>query len=94
MGSGYSKMKKQARALQEEYAKVQEDLKNKREEGSAGGGLVTLVLNGERELVGIKIKPECVSDIEGLEDLIVAAHKDASAKLEEKSELNSFMNPF
>ena len=50
--------------------------------GSAGNGLVTLVMNGELELKSIKIKPECVDleDIEGLQDLIKAAFQDAASK--------------
>lgn len=84
MGSGYSKKKKEAKALQEKFAKMQEKMKSEVVEGTAGGGLVSITLNGEHEMTKISIKPECVDpeDIEGLEDLIRAAYQDAAKKLE------------
>jgi nucleoid-associated protein EbfC len=88
MGSGFSKLKKQARLAQKEISDMQEKLSQREEEGSAGNGLVSLILSGEKKLKKIKIQKECVDveDIEGLEDLILAAHKDAFKKLEEKEE--------
>ncbi|MBI3211348.1 MAG: YbaB/EbfC family nucleoid-associated protein [Simkania negevensis] len=87
MGSGYSKMKKQARVLQDQLAKMQEEREKLEVTGSAGNGLVTVTLNGDKELKKISIKPECVDpkDIEGLEDLILAACKDAASKIGEES---------
>lgn len=87
MGSGFSKRKKQARDLQQQFMQMQEQVKNIEVVGSAGNGLVTLILTGENELKSIKIKPECVDpeDIEGLEVLIKAAYQDASAKLQKES---------
>ncbi len=84
MGGGFSKMKKQAKMMQEQMEKMKEDLKNKLVEGSAANGLVKVTLSGEKELKKIKIDPECVdsSDVEGLEDLIMQAHMDAFKKLE------------
>ena len=86
MGKGFAKQKKQARALQEQMSQMQAQMESTEVEGSAGNGLVTLKMSGKYEIKGIKIKPECVDpdDIEGLEDLIAAAHKDAFAKLEEQ----------
>jgi DNA-binding YbaB/EbfC family protein len=86
MGSGFAKKKKQMRSMQEQMMKMQEDMKVLEVEGSAGNGLVTVKLNGDNKMVGLKIKPECVDpdDIEGLEDLIKAAHDDAQKKLQEK----------
>ena len=57
--------------------------------GSAGNGLVTLVLTGDCEMKSITIKPECVDaeDIEGLQDLIKAAFKDAKGKLESQTKM-------
>ena len=87
MGSGFAKKKKQAKMMQEQFAKLQEEMKNTEVTGSAGNGLVTVTINGENQLVGIKIKSDCVDpeDIEGLEDLITAAFKDASEKLKKTS---------
>jgi len=83
MGTGFSKKKKQAKALQSQFAQLQNSLKDKEVIGTAGNGLVTLTLSGDGELKQIKIKPECVDpeDIEGLEDLIKSAFKNASDQL-------------
>jgi DNA-binding YbaB/EbfC family protein len=83
MGSGFSKMKKQARLMQEQFAQAKGKMENTFVEGSSGNGLVTLTLNGSKDLKKITIKPECASDVEGLQDLIVAAFEDAAAKLED-----------
>jgi len=82
MGSGFSKMKKQARMMQEQVSQMRSNLQNTLTEGSAGNGLITVILNGEKELKKIMIQPECVSDIEGLQDLIVAAFENASSKID------------
>lgn len=87
MGSGYAKKKKEAKMLQQKFKEMQEKLKDEKATGSSGNGLVSLTLNGEHEMVEIKIKPECVDpeDVEGLEDLIRAAYNEASSKLEKQS---------
>lgn len=77
MGSGFSKMKKQARLMQNQFSQMKDNLV----EGSAGNGLVTITLNGVKDLKKITIKPECISDLEGLQDLILAAFENASSKL-------------
>ena len=82
MGSGFSKMKKQARMMQEQMSQMKDALQSTMVEGSAGVGLVTVTLNGEKDLKKIAIKPECATDIEGLQDLIIAAFEDAALKLE------------
>lgn len=96
MGSGFSKMKKQARMMQQQYDKMREEMQNKTVTGSSEGGLVTVVLNGEHKMQSIKIKPECVdpADIEGLEDLIRSAYENANKQLEESSPDPSDMMPF
>lgn len=88
MGSGFSKMKKQARMLQGQFSQMQENLQKIEEEGSAGGGLVKVLLNGENELKKITINPECVdpTDVEGLQDLILSAFKNAKEKLAKHQE--------
>ena len=87
MGSGYSKMKKQAKMFQEQMAKMQEDMQNLEVTGSSGNGLVQITLSGEKEIKKLSINPECVDpeDIEGLQDLIIVAFNDASKKIEENS---------
>lgn len=87
MGTGFAKKKKQAKAMQEQLSQMQSQLKKTEAIGTAGNGLVTLVLTGENGMKSITIKPECVDpeDVEGLQDLIKAAFADATAKLNEQS---------
>lgn len=87
MGSGFSKMKKQARLMQDQFSGMKEKLENTLVEGSAGNGLVVITLNGSKELKKIVIKPECASDVEGLQDLILGAFEDAASKLENQSQM-------
>lgn len=72
----------QAQKMQEDLAKAQEELAVATVEGSAGGGMVTVQMTGSSELTAVTIKPEVVDpdDIESLQDLIVAAVRDASTK--------------
>ena len=69
----------QAQKMQEELAKAQAELASKTFEGSAGGGMVTATVTGGPELVEIRISPEVVDpdDVEMLEDLVVAAVRQA-----------------
>lgn len=87
MGTGFSKKKKQAKMFQEQFSKMQSQLQKTEVMGSAGNGLVTITLTGDHEMKQIKIKPDCVDpeDVEGLEDLIKAAYRDALAKLNAQS---------
>ena len=70
---------KTAQKLQEKMTKLQEELGEKTVETSSGGGMVTVVANGKQEILSIKIDPEVVdaSDVEMLEDLVLAAVNDA-----------------
>lgn len=87
MGTGFSKKKKQAKMLQEQFSQMQSKMQETEVVGTAGNGLVTLTLSGDHELKTIKIKPDCVDpeDIEGLEDLIKAAYNDARNKLQSQT---------
>ena len=77
-------MMKQAKQLQERMGEMQTAVEAVSQTGSAGGGLVSITLNGKGALGEIKIDPSLLkeSEIEILEDLIVAAHADAKAKIE------------
>ena len=70
---------KKAQRLQEQMAKLQEELSEKTVETSAGGGMVTVIATGKQEIASIKIDPEVINqeDIEMLEDLVLAAVNDA-----------------
>jgi DNA-binding YbaB/EbfC family protein len=77
-------MMKQAQELQSRMAEMQAELAETRVEGSSGGGLVTVTLNGKGEMAGIKIDQSLIKpdETEILEDLVTAAHNDAKAKVE------------
>ncbi|MGD9539203.1 MAG: YbaB/EbfC family nucleoid-associated protein [Alphaproteobacteria bacterium] len=77
-------MMKQAQQMQARMAEMQENLGKIEIDGQAGGGLVTVTLNGKAEMRKIKIDPSLAQpdDVEVLEDLIVAAFNDAKAKVE------------
>jgi len=76
-------MMKQAQQMQERLQKQMAEL---RIEATAGGGMVTVVVNGGKQLMSIKIDPEVVvkEDVEMLQDLILAAVNDAQRKADEE----------
>jgi nucleoid-associated protein EbfC len=76
-------MMKQAQQMQE---RLQKQMAEVRAEGNAGGGMVTVVVNGAKQVQSIKIDPEVVSkdDVGMLQDLIVAAFNDAHRKADEE----------
>lgn len=78
-------MMKQVKKMQQQMEKAQEELGQKLVEGSAGGGVVTVTVSGNKEIKNITIKPEAVDpdDVEMLQDLIVAAVNDALKKADE-----------
>jgi DNA-binding YbaB/EbfC family protein len=80
----FSSMMKQAQELQGRMAEMQAELEGLECSGSAGAGLVSVTLSGKGEMKGLKIDASLLKADEGeiLEDLIVAAHADAKAKME------------
>lgn len=78
-------MMKQVQKMQQEMARLQGELEEKTVESSAGGGVVTVVATGKKELKSISIKPEAVDpdDVEMLEDLVLAAVNEALRKAEQ-----------
>ena len=86
-GGGPSNMQgmlKQAQKMQEDMNRLQEELQLREYSAQAGGGAVTAVVGGNKELKSLKLSPEVVDpeDIEMLEDLIVAAVNEATKKCE------------
>jgi DNA-binding YbaB/EbfC family protein len=75
-------MMKQAQQMQE---KLQKQMAEMKVEATAGGGMVTVVMSGSKQLLSLKIDPEAVSkdDVEMLQDLILAAVNDAQRKVDE-----------
>jgi len=86
------KLMKQAQEMQARMAQIQEELEATEIEASAGGGAVTVVMNGKQVMLSIRLKPEAVSadDVELLEDMILAAYGEARKKAEDlaQSELS------
>ncbi|MDD2282455.1 MAG: YbaB/EbfC family nucleoid-associated protein [Eubacteriales bacterium] len=82
---GMGKAMKQIQKMQAEMKKMQAELEFKRISATAGGGMVEAVVDGNRRIVEIKIKPEVVDpdDIETLQDLLQAAVNEATRKAEE-----------
>ena len=86
-GNQMQNLMKQAQKMQQEMQKAQEELAETEFEGTAGNGMVTITVNGNKEVLGVSIAPEAVDpdDIEMLEDLIVVAFNDAMDQVEELS---------
>ncbi len=69
---------RQAQRMQGQIQKVQGDISDKRVEASTGGGMVTAVVNGNSELVELRINPEVLEDVEMLQEMIIGAVNQAS----------------
>ena len=80
-----NQMMKQAKALQD---KLKQQIGEIRVEATAGGGMVTVKMNGNKTVTEVKIDPEVVdkNDVEMLQDLIIAAVNEASRKVDEAAE--------
>jgi nucleoid-associated protein EbfC len=76
---------KNAQELQDQFGRIQEEMRDLSETGSAGGNMVQVTINGQMEMTGIKLDPACVDnrDIPMLQDLIVAAHHDAIERIQQ-----------
>jgi DNA-binding YbaB/EbfC family protein len=79
---------KQAQAMQEQMAKIQEQAASKTVSGTAGGGIVTVTANGAMQIVSVAIDPEVVKsgDVDMLQDLVAAATNEALRKAREMME--------
>ena len=72
-------MMRQAQQMQE---KLQQEIAQIRVEATAGGGMVTVQMDGQKQVLGVKIDPEVAGDVEMLQDMIVAACGEAFKKVE------------
>ena len=81
-GSGMGDLVRQAQKMQQRMAEVQQDLKERIVEGTAGGGMVTILVNGQQDIVAVKIDPQVIDpkDPAMLEDLILAAARQGLKK--------------
>ena len=78
-GGNMQQLARQAQKLQQQMQKMQEEVEAREFEASSGGGMVTVKVNGKREVLSIEIKPEAVDpdDVEMLQDLVLAAVNEA-----------------
>jgi hypothetical protein len=76
-------MMQQAQKMQE---KLQADIALIRVEGTAGGGMVAIKMDGHKNVLGVKIDPDVAGDVEMLQDLVVAAFNDAAKKVDDESQ--------
>ncbi len=76
-------MMRQAQRLQAQLEKVQEELETLTVEGSAGGGVIKVVMTGKQVVESVSIDPEAMEDADLLQDLVAAAVNDAFSKTQE-----------
>lgn len=87
-GFDVSRLVKQAQEMQKQVARLQEELKERVVDGTAGGGMVVANVSGQQEILSLKIDPEVVNkdEISMLEDMVVAAVNQAMKKSKELAE--------
>ncbi len=82
MPGNMQNMMRQAQAMQQ---KLQEEIAQIRVEASAGGGMVTVKMDGQKNVLGVRIDPEAAGDVEMLQDIMMAAFNEAAKKVDEES---------
>jgi nucleoid-associated protein EbfC len=83
MPGNMQSMMQQAQKMQQ---KLQADIAAIRVEASAGGGMVTVQMDGMKKCLGVKIDPEVAGDVEMLQDMVLAAFNEAYKKVEEEAQ--------
>ena len=76
-------MMQQAQKMQQ---KMQEEIAQIKVQASAGGGMVTVNMDGQKHVLGVKIDAEAASDVEMLQDMVMAAFNEAAKKVDEQSQ--------
>lgn len=76
-------MMKQAQQMQQ---RMQEEIAQIKVESSVGGGMVTVQMNGQKLVLGVTIDPEVASDVEMLQDMVMAAFNEAAKKVDEQAQ--------
>lgn len=82
---GMGNMQAMMRQAQQIQQKLQEEIAQIRVEASAGGGMVTVRMDGLKNVLSVKIDPEVAGDVEMLEDMVVAACNEAAKKVDEQT---------
>ena len=83
MPGNMQSMMKQAQQMQE---RMQQEIAQIRVEASAGGGMVTISMDGHKNVLGVKIDPEVAGDVEMLQDMVLAACNEAAKKVDQESQ--------
>ena len=93
-GGNMQQILKQAQRMQQQMQEAQQELQESEVTATAGGGMVEMVMDGNKKLTSVTIKPEVVDpeDVETLEDLILACYNDAVGQIDSLSE--ELMGPF
>ena len=73
---------KQAQKIQSQVSKMQAELGERRIEASAGGGMVTVKMNGQKQVLEVRIEPEVLADRDMLQDMVAAAVNEAGRKVD------------
>lgn len=84
MPGNMQSMMKQAQQMQE---KLQQEIAQIRVEASAGGGMVTVKMDGQKNVLGVTIDQEVAGDVEMLQDMVMAAFNEAAKKVDEETKL-------
>ena len=77
-----NQMMQQAQQMQ---AKMKQEISAIRVEASAGGGMITVTMDGQKNLLSVKIDPEVAGDVEMLQDMVLAAHSEAVKRVEDET---------
>ena len=87
-GANMQQLMRQAQKMQQDMQRAQEELQAREFSATAGGGMVTAVVNGAKQLTKLTISPDCVDpdDVEMLEDLVTAAVNEALRNAAETAE--------
>ena len=85
MKKGLGHLMKQAQKMQQQMAKIQEEMSSRTVEASAGGGMVTVTANGKQQILSVRIEPQVVdpNDVDMLQDLVAAAVNEALKKAQD-----------
>ena len=83
MPGNMQNMMKQAQQMQQ---KLQEQIAAIRVEASAGGGMISVKMDGQKNVLAVKIDPEVAGDVEMLQDMVMAAFNEASKKVDEEAQ--------
>ena len=83
---GNVNMQQMMRQAQQMQDKLQQEIAQIKVEATAGGGMITVKMDGHKNVLGVKIDPEVAGDVEMLQDLVLAASNDAAKKVDEESQ--------